>query len=67
VTGIKEPGVVAVGDTIVKAKGTLTALPGYEKPRPVVWASVYPESQDDLPLLRQSLERLRLLGFFIII
>lgn len=60
VTGIKEPGVVAVGDTIVKAKGTLPALAGYERPRPVVWASVYPESQDDLPLLRQSLERLRL-------
>lgn len=60
VTGIKEPGVVAVGDTIVAAKGTLAALPGYERPRPVVWASVYPESQDDLPLLRQSLERLRL-------
>src|ERR1700730_11296183 len=29
-------------------------------PTPVIWASVYPESQDDLPLLRQSLERLRL-------
>ena len=60
VTGIKEPGVVAVGDTIGAVKGTLTALPGYERVRPVVWASVYPESQDDLPLLRKSLERLRL-------
>lgn len=60
VTGIKEPGVVAVGDTIVAAKGTFEALEGYQLPRPVVWASVYPESQDDLPLLRQSLERLRL-------
>ncbi len=60
VTGIKEPGVVAVGDTIGVARGALAALPGYERPRPVVWASVYPESQDDLPLLRQSLERLRL-------
>ncbi|MFZ1074938.1 MAG: translation elongation factor 4 [Minisyncoccia bacterium] len=60
VTGIKEPGVVAVGDTIGAAKGALPALPGYERPRPVVWASVYPESQDDLPLLRHSLERLRL-------
>ncbi|MFA7302356.1 MAG: translation elongation factor 4 [Candidatus Paceibacterota bacterium] len=60
VTGIKEPGVVAVGDTIVASKGTLPALEGYQLPRPVVWASVYPESQDDLPLLRQSLERLRL-------
>ncbi|PIR83186.1 elongation factor 4 [Candidatus Kaiserbacteria bacterium CG10_big_fil_rev_8_21_14_0_10_56_12] len=60
VTGIKEPGIVAVGDTILSARGTLPALEGYHLPRPVVWASVYPESQDDLPLLRQSLERLRL-------
>ncbi len=60
VTGIKEPGVVAVGDTIGAAKGSLPALPGYEKVRPVVWASVYPESQDDLPLLRKSLAQLRL-------
>ncbi|TSC71141.1 MAG: GTP-binding protein LepA [Parcubacteria group bacterium Gr01-1014_49] len=60
VTGIKEPGIVAVGDTIGAARGSLPALPGYERPRPVVWASVYPESQDDLPVLRKSLERLRL-------
>lgn len=60
VTGIKEPGIVAVGDTIGAIKGVLPMLAGYERPRPVVWASVYPESQDDLPLLRQSLERLRL-------
>ena len=60
VTGVKEAGVVAVGDTIGLARGRLPALPGYERPRPVVWASVYPESQDDLPQLRQSLQRLRL-------
>lgn len=60
VTGIKEPGVVAVGDTIALERGTLPALPGFARPRPVVWASVYPESQDDLANLRQSLERLRL-------
>jgi GTP-binding protein LepA len=60
VTGIKEPGVVAVGDTVADAKGSLPALGGFERPRAVVWASVYPESQDDLTQLRQSLERLRL-------
>lgn len=60
VTGIKEPGVVAVGDTIGVAKSSLPALPGYERVRPVVWASVYPENQDDLPLLRKSLGQLRL-------
>ncbi len=60
VTGIKEAGVVAVGDTVGLVKGNLPALSGFALPRPVVWASVYPESQDDLPLLRQSLGRLRL-------
>ncbi len=60
VTGIKEPGIVGVGDTVGAVKGLLPALEGYEKPRPVVWASVYPENQDNLTLLRQSLERLRL-------
>jgi GTP-binding protein LepA len=60
VTGIKEPGVAAVGDTIAKDGGTLPALSGFERSRPVVWASVYPESQDQLPDLRQALERLRL-------
>ncbi|MSR78776.1 MAG: elongation factor 4 [Candidatus Taylorbacteria bacterium] len=60
VTGIKEPGIASVGDTISLARKPLPALAGYEKPRPVVWASIYPESQDDFNLLRQSLGRLRL-------
>jgi GTP-binding protein LepA len=60
VTGIKEAGVVAVGDTIGAANSTLPALAGFARPRPVVWTSVYPESQDDLADLRQALERLRL-------
>lgn len=60
VTGIKEPGVVAVGDTISLQGGRLAALSGFARPRPVVWASIYPESQDDLNDLKQSLERLRL-------
>ena len=60
VTGIKEPGVARVGDTI-RARATQTpALAGYAEPKPVVWASVYPESQDDLLALRQALTRLRL-------
>ncbi|MCC7500414.1 elongation factor 4 [Candidatus Nomurabacteria bacterium] len=60
VTGIKEPGFARVGDTI-RAKGSKTpALPGYAEPKPVVWASVYPESQDDFVSLRQALSKLRL-------
>lgn len=60
VTGVKEAGVVAVGDTVMTDRKGAEALSGFERPRPVVWASVYPESQDDLPNLRQALERLRL-------
>jgi GTP-binding protein LepA len=60
VTGIKEPGVASVGDTIVFERSPVEALHGYMKPAPVVWASIYPESQDDLMLLRQALGRLSL-------
>ena len=60
VTGIKKPGIASVGDTIIAARGGAEPLPGYRSPTPVIWASVYPESQDDLVTVRQSLERLRL-------
>lgn len=60
VTGVKEAGVVAVGDTIYADRANIEPLAGFDRPRPVVWASVYPESQDDLTALRQALERLRL-------
>ncbi len=60
VTGLKETGVASVGDTITKIGSSLPVLAGYMTPRPVVWASIYPESQDDFTLLRQSLERLKL-------
>ena len=45
VTGIKEPGIASVGDTVASLSDTSPPLPGYMSPRPVVWASVYPESQ----------------------
>jgi GTP-binding protein LepA len=60
VTGIKKPGIASVGDTITYAKRPLQALPGYMNPRPVVWASVYPESADDFPELKAALSKLKL-------
>lgn len=59
-TGIKKPGIATVGDTITTQKAPALPLPGYMKPRPVVWASVYPESADDFTVLKQSLEILQL-------
>lgn len=60
VTGIKEPGVANVGDTLRLERSTAPALSGYKDAPPVVWASVFPESQDDFTILRQALDRLRL-------
>ncbi len=60
VTGIKEPNVAAVGDTLLFEKSTLDPLAGYKEANPVVWASVFPESQDDFTMLRQALDRLKL-------
>jgi len=60
VTGIKEPGVASVGDTVTSDTGMSDPLDGYKSPAPVVWASVFPESQDDFIYLRRALERLRL-------
>ncbi len=60
VTGIKEPGVATVGDTLTLVKKPAPPLAGYAPARPVVWASIFPDSQDDFTVLRQALDRLKL-------
>lgn len=60
VSGIKEPGIALVGDTLIVGGAALPPLRGYSVPRPVVWAGVYPDSQDGFTILKQSLARLRL-------
>ncbi len=60
VTGIKQPGIASVGDTVSLQSDNLPPLPGYMLPRPVVWASIYPESQDDFVSLKQALGKLKL-------
>ncbi len=59
-TNIKKPAIVRVGDTVISLKNPLEALSGYAEPKSVVWASIYPESQDDFSLLSQALDRLHL-------
>ena len=60
VTGIKEPGIARVGDTVTTANRPLSAFPGYAEPVPIVFASIYPESQDEFDDLRSSLSKLKL-------
>ncbi|MEK7061892.1 MAG: translation elongation factor 4 [Patescibacteria group bacterium] len=62
-TGIKEPGKVRAGDTIIKLQFpslNIEPLPGYHEPRPMVFASFYPEDPDDFDLLKDALSKLKL-------
>ncbi len=61
VTGIKEAKVVRVGDTLLKDHSASQPLPGYKEPRPVVFSSLYPASQDKFEDFKKALERLKLL------
>ena len=63
-TGIKEPGKVRVGDTIVKMplpnEAVPTALEGYSEPNPMVFASFYPEDPTEFDVLKVALSKLKL-------
>jgi GTP-binding protein LepA len=58
-TGIKELGKVRVGDTVTKIPN-LEPLPGYREPKPMVFASIYPENSDDFEILEEALAKLKL-------
>jgi len=60
-TGIKKPEKIRVGDTISLLNSEVEALPGYEEPKPMVFLSIYPENPDNLDLLKDALEKLKLL------
>jgi GTP-binding protein LepA len=64
VTGIKSIGQHSaawrIGDTVLSEGASFKPWPGYGRPHPLVFASLYPESQDDFQLLARSLARLRL-------
>ena len=59
VTGIKESAIASVGDTVAHVDDRRTPLQGYANPSPVVWASIYPEGQDDFALLKLALGKLK--------
>lgn len=65
-TGIKDPDLLKIGDTITdKVPTTETekleiALPGYREPKPVVFVSFYPEDADDYDDFKKALGKLRL-------
>jgi GTP-binding protein LepA len=64
VTAIKDSSAVKIGDTIVKVveadRSKLEPLSGYREPKPMIWASFYPEDQEEFDVLKEALERLQL-------
>jgi GTP-binding protein LepA len=61
-TGLKDVGKVRVGDTLVlyQDKEITQPLTSYKEPTPMVFASIFPESGEDYPILADGLEKLRL-------
>ena len=64
VTAIKNPEDVKIGDTIAKVseldRYSVAQLPGYKEPKPMVWASFFPEGEDQFEALLEGLGRLKL-------
>jgi GTP-binding protein LepA len=58
-TGLKEPALIKIGDTIAKDSGA-EALHGYREAAPVVFISFYPDGATKFEDLKKGLERLRL-------
>jgi GTP-binding protein LepA len=60
IAGIKDIGEAKAGDTVTEAARPGEALEGYLEPKPMVFCGLYPIDGDEFPVLRESLEKLRL-------
>ncbi len=61
VTGLKDPHLVKVGDTVTLAKkGAEEPLPGYRDVKPMVYTGLFPIDADQYPALRDALDKLSL-------
>ena len=66
-TGLKDPGLVRVGDTLttfrnieISTDRNFQPLAGYKEPKPMVFASFFPENNDDYDTLKDALGKLKL-------
>jgi len=61
ITGIKDVTRIKVGDTITgKDVPASDPLPGYQAPKPMVFAGIYPVDSDDFSDLNEALDRFKL-------
>jgi len=60
-TGLKNVREAQVGDTLTNAAAPAPEpLPGYQQAKSLVFAGIYPVSNEDYPLLRDAIEKLHL-------
>lgn len=61
ITGLKDPQLVRVGDTVTLAQnGTDEPLPGYREVKPMVFTGLFPIDSNQYPDLRDALDKLKL-------
>lgn len=62
VTNLRDVSKARVGDTITmwETRNEALPLPGYKHIKPMVYATIFPVSGDDYPLLRDAMEKLKL-------
>jgi len=61
IAGIKDVGGARSGETVTTAQhGADAALAGYRDPKPMVFCGLYPVDGDELPDLRDALDKLKL-------
>ncbi|HXY26784.1 MAG TPA: translation elongation factor 4, partial [Acidimicrobiales bacterium] len=61
IAGIKDVGEARSGETVTTAQhGAAEALAGYRDPKPMVFCGLYPVDGDELPDLRDALDKLKL-------
>ena len=61
IAGIKDVGQARSGETVTDAARPAPApLSGYRDPKPMVFCGIYPIEGDELPALREALDKLRL-------
>jgi GTP-binding protein LepA len=61
IAGIKQVGEARSGETVTTSvHGATEALAGYQDPKPMVFCGLYPVDGDELPDLRDALDKLKL-------
>jgi GTP-binding protein LepA len=61
IAGIKDVASARSGETVTEAsRPAKEALDGYRDPKPMVFCGIYPIDGDDLPVLRDALDKLKL-------